>query len=165
MPADLGQPCEIDAIKRLKSRYCRLLDTKRWEDFRSLFTADAHLLGQGLDAFLAQTRARLGDGATVHQVHMPVIEVTGTSARGTWALFDYNEYPSSGARLAKQGYGHYVEEYRKDGEDWKIHSLELTRLRQDALREPATGAEPPARLTADWTAGGAAPDLDQLADL
>ncbi|NKT12177.1 nuclear transport factor 2 family protein, partial [Rhodococcus hoagii] len=29
------------------------------------------------------------------------------------------------------GYGHYVEEYRKAGDDWRIASMRLTRLRTD----------------------------------
>lgn len=31
---------EIEAIKQLKARYCRYLDTKRWDDWRTLFTDD-----------------------------------------------------------------------------------------------------------------------------
>ena len=30
--------CEIEAIKQLKARYCRYLDTKQWDDWRQLFT-------------------------------------------------------------------------------------------------------------------------------
>lgn len=31
---------EIEAIKQLKARYCRFLDTKQWDDWRALFTDD-----------------------------------------------------------------------------------------------------------------------------
>ena len=31
---------EIEAIKQLKARYCRYLDTKQWGDWRGLFTED-----------------------------------------------------------------------------------------------------------------------------
>ncbi|POY23261.1 hypothetical protein C3469_22450, partial [Mycobacterium kansasii] len=31
---------EMEAIKQLKARYCRYLDTKRWDDWRRLFTDD-----------------------------------------------------------------------------------------------------------------------------
>lgn len=31
---------QIEAIKRLKSRYCRYLDTKDWAAWRALFTDD-----------------------------------------------------------------------------------------------------------------------------
>ena len=31
---------EIEAIKQLKARYCRLLDTKDWQGWRDLFSDD-----------------------------------------------------------------------------------------------------------------------------
>ena len=36
------------------------------------------------------------------------------TARGTWAMFDFVEWPPTdgGARVGITGYGHYVEEYR-----------------------------------------------------
>jgi hypothetical protein len=30
----------IEAIRRLKARYCRFLDTKDWDGYRQLFTDD-----------------------------------------------------------------------------------------------------------------------------
>lgn len=31
---------DVEEIKRLKARYCRYLDTKRWDDWRGLLTDD-----------------------------------------------------------------------------------------------------------------------------
>ena len=50
-----------------------------------------------------------------------------------------------------RGYGHYEEEYRKDGGQWKIRFLRLTRLRID----PVPADAPPARAgvcqaSPDW---------------
>ena len=38
-------PREIDAIKQLKARYFRYLDTKRWADLRRQFADDARFEG------------------------------------------------------------------------------------------------------------------------
>jgi hypothetical protein len=38
---------EIEAIKQLKARYCRLLDTKDWQGWRSLFADRRELRGRG----------------------------------------------------------------------------------------------------------------------
>jgi hypothetical protein len=88
---------EIEAIKQLKARYCRYLDTKDWAAWRGIFAddflSDTSQAGgkviRGADDFVAFTRKSLGDRATAHQVHAPEIELTSaTSARGTWALED-----------------------------------------------------------------------------
>lgn len=41
MPDTAAVLSEIEAIKQLKARYCRYLDTKRWDDWRQLFTSSA----------------------------------------------------------------------------------------------------------------------------
>jgi hypothetical protein len=73
---------------------------------------------------------------TVHHGHMPEIEVTGSDrARGTWAMFDYVEWPNAddGARVGLQGFGHYVEEYAREDGEWRISRSRLVRLRVDPL--------------------------------
>ena len=37
------QLTDIEAIKQLKARYFRLMDTKRWEEWGDVFTKDARL--------------------------------------------------------------------------------------------------------------------------
>lgn len=130
---------EIEAIKRLKARYCRLLDAKDWAEWRSLFTDDfrsdtSESGGKsitGADEFVAFVEKALGKAqrATVHQVHAPEIEVTSaTTATGIWALEDVVRF---GFGLNLKGYGHYREEYKKEGGEWKISYSKLTRLRED----------------------------------
>ena len=43
MSTTAGAPpsSELVALQRLKARYCRLLDTKDWKEFRSLLTIAA----------------------------------------------------------------------------------------------------------------------------
>ncbi len=128
---------EIEAIKQLKARYCRLLDTKDWQAWRALFHDDllsdtseaGGKLIRGADEFVAFTRKGLRSQATVHQVHAPEIELTSaTTAHGVWALEDVVRF-APGVNL--RGYGHYTETYEKVDGDWLITSSRLTRLRED----------------------------------
>lgn len=137
---------EIEAIRLLKARYFRLLDTKDWAGWRRLFTDDlvsetdtappqpdgSHTLPKlpGADAFVERVRSLLGDGVTVHHGHMPEIELTGPdTARGIWAMEDIVVFPA----MTLRGYGHYHEEYRREAGEWRIARLRLTRLRVDIL--------------------------------
>jgi hypothetical protein len=130
---------EIEAIKRLKARYCRLLDAKDWAAWRAIFTDDfasdtAEAGGKvidGADEFVAFTRKRLGkpSNTTAHHVHAPEIELLSpTTARGVWALEDVVRL-APGVNL--RGYGHYHETYEKVDGQWRIKSSKLTRLRED----------------------------------
>lgn len=128
---------EIEAIKQLKARYCRYLDTKDWGAWRTLFADDfrsdtAQAGGKvivGADEFVAFTRRNLGDRATVHQVHAPEIELTSaTTARAVWALEDVVRLRPG---LNLRGYGHYQETYALVDGRWLITESTLTRLRED----------------------------------
>ena len=128
---------QIEAIKRLKSRYCRYLDTKDWAAWRALFTddfvSDTSSAGgkvvTGADEFVAFTRKSLRDQPTVHQVHAPDIELDSpTTAHGVWALEDVVRF---GPGVNLRGYGHYTETYEKVDGDWRIKTSTLTRLRED----------------------------------
>ena len=135
----------IEAIKQLKARYFRLLDTKEWADWRKLFTDDARFEGtsrpfDGPDDFCASTSAWLDPAVTVHQGHMPEIELLDDmNARGVWAMFDQVQFAgpiTSGAYAGMNGfigYGHYHELYRLDEGGWQISFLRLTRLRVDPI--------------------------------
>jgi hypothetical protein len=130
---------EIEAIKQLKARYCRYLDTKDWVAWRGIFTDDfvsdtseaGGAIIVGADEFIAFLRKNLGkpSQATVHQVHAPEIEVTSaTTARGVWAL---NDVVLLLPFLTLTGYGHYHETYEKTDGQWQIKTSKLTRLRSD----------------------------------
>lgn len=130
---------EIEAIKRLKSRYCRYLDTKDWAAWRALFTddfvSDTSRAGgkviTGADEFVAFTRKALRSQPTVHQVHAPDIELTSpTTANGVWALEDVVRF---GPGVNLRGYGHYTETYERIDGEWRIKTSTLTRLREDVF--------------------------------
>jgi len=128
---------DIEAIKQLKARYFRTMDTKDWAGMRQVFTDDVVMdttasgggIVEGADEFLAFLRQTLDNVVTVHHGHMPEIDLTSpTSATGIWALQDLLLWPD-GTRL--QGYGHYHETYEKIAGQWRIKSSKLTRLRED----------------------------------
>ena len=142
---------DIEAIKQLKARYFRLMDTKQWEAFASVFAEDAEIdvtddagpetgRVRGGPAIANYIRSAIGEAFTVHHGHMPEIRITGSAtAEGIWAMFDYVEFPSEGTRRGLKGYGHYIETYTRCDGDWKIQSMKLSRLRIDPL-PPDAGA-------------------------
>jgi SnoaL-like domain len=138
---DATELMAVEAIKQLKARYCRYLDTKDWAAWRAIFADDfvsdtVHAGGKlivGADDFVAFTRKSIGRAsqATAHQVHAPEIELTSaTTARGVWALQDVVRF---GPGVSLVGYGHYHETYENVAGRWLIKSSKLTRLREDIV--------------------------------
>ena len=128
---------DLEAIRQLKARYFRTMDTKDWDGMRQVFTDDVVIdttdsggsIVEGADVFIAFLQDVLGGAVTVHQGHMPEIEVTSpTTATGIWALHDIVIWPG-GVRL--DGHGHYHETYEKGPDGWRIKTSRLTRLHSD----------------------------------
>lgn len=157
MPSDT-MIAEKDAIRELKARYFRCLDTKDWDEWRKVFTDDVVVRvdltpsrrGEqgvpsdnpvGADAFVALNRQRLADYVTVHHGHTYEIAITGPdTATGIWAMEDIVQ--PAGSDRVMRGYGHYHEEYRKVDGTWRIARMYLKRLRIDFTGgPPMTAAE------------------------
>ena len=128
---------DVEAIKQLKARYFRTMDTKDWAGMRRVFTDDVVMdttdsgggVVTGADAFVTFLQETLADAVTVHHGHMPEIHLTSpTTATGIWALQDVIVWPD-GTRL--HGYGHYHETYAREDGTWRIASSTLTRLHMD----------------------------------
>jgi len=126
---------EIEAIKRLKHRYVRCLDQKRWEELGETLTDDAtssygggQYSFEGRDAILQFLRDSLGPTMiTMHQVHQPEIDlVSATEATGTWALEDSVIMLEHDIDL--RGAAYYSDRYVKVGDDWKIAHTGYKRL-------------------------------------
>lgn len=147
---------ELEALKSLKARYCRLLDNKDWNAWRALFaddfvsdtTSSGGPLIQGGDEFVAFVRKTLAPlhRKTVHQVHAPELEfISEESATGIWALEDFVRFLPG---LSLRGYGHYHETYQKVDGEWRFKTSRLTRLRGDihtpffSFTVPGWGARP-----------------------
>ena len=133
---------DVEAIKQLKARYFRTMDTKDWPGMRAVFTDDVVMdtsesgggVITGADEFIAFLRETLADVVTVHHGHMPEIEITSrTTATGIWSMEDMLRWPNG---MELHGYGHYHETYRKTDGGWRIASTKLTRLRSDFSNPP-----------------------------
>jgi uncharacterized protein (TIGR02246 family) len=128
---------DVEAIKQLKARYFRLMDTKDWDGMREVFADDVLIdttdsggrVVEGADDFMTGLRQILADVVTVHHGHMPEIELTSsTTATGIWAMEDWLRWPDGNDM---HGAGHYHEEYEKVDGRWRITKMTLTRLRTD----------------------------------
>lgn len=133
---------DIEAIKHLKARYFRTMDSKDWNALRQQFCDDILIdssesggeVISGADNCINFLQGAIGNVITVHHGHMPEIELTSaTTAQGTWAMEDMLRWPD-GREL--HGYGHYHETYEKINGSWRIKTLKLTRLRMD-FTEPS----------------------------
>jgi hypothetical protein len=145
-----GAMDDLEAIKQLKARYFRCVDTKSWDGLREVFADDAVMdlsatggedvqsrlersprsrVTEGGDAVVELIRKGLSEAVSVHHGHMPEIEITSpTTATGIWAMEDRVEWPG---RVTLHGYGHYHETYGKIDGEWRITRTALTRLRLD----------------------------------
>jgi hypothetical protein len=133
---------DIEAIKQLKARYFRTMDTKDWDAMRRQFCDEVVMdstdsggdIVTGADRCIDFLQGTIGDVITVHHGHTPEIELTSaTAARGIWAMEDMLQWPD-GRTL--HGFGHYHETYEKVDGAWRIKTLKLTRLRMD-FTEPS----------------------------
>ncbi|HEY8119776.1 MAG TPA: alpha/beta hydrolase fold domain-containing protein [Myxococcota bacterium] len=153
----------IQAIQQLKARYFRLMDTKQWDALRAVFARDARLVDEesktswrGREAIASGIARVLAKARTVHQGHMPEIELlSDTEARGTWAMNDWVDTPE----FTLDGWGHYHERYVFEDGAWRIADERISRLRvvrtlkasakAATKRKPARAkAKPPQRSAA-----------------
>ncbi|WP_018503951.1 nuclear transport factor 2 family protein [Parafrankia discariae] len=135
---------DVEAIKQLKARYFRLLDTKDWAGLRGLFTDDLVVdttgsgggVVAGADAFVGFVSSHLAEAVTVHHGHTPEITLTSPSeATGIWAMEDRIWFANG---TAVTGFGHYHETYVKIDDAWRISSSTLTRLRVELTGSTTT---------------------------
>ncbi|MEB4210567.1 nuclear transport factor 2 family protein [Mycobacterium sp. 94-17] len=137
---------ELEAIRQLKARYCRFLDTKDLASWREVFTqdvvvtldmavstggADAATAApiEGVDNFAPVVMGGLEGVATKHHCHTPELTLTSPStATGIWAMEDLLIFGSTNGKARElYGAGHYHETYEKRDGAWRIKSLHLTR--------------------------------------
>jgi hypothetical protein len=128
---------DLEAIRQVKARYFRMMDSKDWDGLAAVFTDDVEIdmTGEGggvtrsVSEYMPFLREVIGDVVTVHHGHMPEIEVTSpTTARGTWALEDQLWWPDGAPIRHMHGFGHYHETYEKTAQGWRIKTMTITRL-------------------------------------
>lgn len=121
---------DVDAIKQVKYRYLRALDTKHWADLAATLTEDVignygtssggrPLRFANRDDLIDYLRSALGPAViTEHRVTHPEIEVTGDEARGTWYLQDRVIVAAADFMLI--GAAFYHDRYRRTPAGWQI---------------------------------------------
>ena len=123
---------DIEAIKQLKYRYWRHLDLKQWDQLGQCFVPDATVCYssgkyeftgvESIMRFLSQALGEERGSVTIHHGHHPEIELLGdTTARGTWALYNYmfNVKENRGIRIG----AYYDDSYVKRDGAWKFQHI------------------------------------------
>ena len=119
----------IEAIKQVKYRYLRALDTKHWDDFEDTLTEDIigdygsslgkeHHFTNRTDLVEYMRTSMPAGVITEHRVTHPEITVDGDDAEATWYLQDRVIVPEYNFMLF--GAGFYHDRYRKTPDGWKI---------------------------------------------
>jgi hypothetical protein len=155
---DVQRLLEIEAIKQLKYRYFRHLDSKEWDALAELLAPDASssygdgkYAFQGRDAIVRFLRGALGRPTilTAHHGHHPEIELSSeTTATGIWSLWDHVIDLQHGVEIG--GAAFYRDTYVKRDGAWRFQSTGYQRTYEEMKPRPADG---PARLTANRFAG------------
>ena len=155
---------ELEAIKRLKYKYLRCLDQKRWEELAECFTEDARssygggrYAFAGRDEILAFLRRAMGAPTFLssHRAHHLEIEFQGpTEATGTWALEDTVIETRAGITI--RGAAFYEDEYVKQDGAWRIRFTGYKRTYEEI---ESRSERPGLRLTASWFETGGRSEL------
>jgi hypothetical protein len=127
---------QLEAIRQLKYRSLRALDTKRWGELEDCFAADcrwAESDGTGRLYDRDEVMDKL-KGAfertnilTMHQGHHPELELTGEdTARGIWAIQD--RVIDLQFNITIWGAAYHTDEYARVDGNWKIQSITYERL-------------------------------------
>jgi bile-acid 7alpha-dehydratase len=127
---------DVEAIKRLKYKYWRCLDTKSWDEMEECFVeaatasyGDAKYSFSGRDAIVGFFRKSMGPESGligVHQGHHPEIELLSpTTARGCWSLYNYLHFKTADKRGLREA-AFYRDEYVKVRGAWKIQHTGYT---------------------------------------
>jgi hypothetical protein len=131
---------DVEEIKQLRARFCRLVDTKDWAGWaETCLTEDVHLdsgggVRDGRDVVVASVSGALEHASTVHHVYTPEISLVGPdNATGMWAMEDWVRVTLDGEPMAFHGCGHYSEEYVRTEAGWRVKSSTQTRLRVDPI--------------------------------
>ena len=150
---DIEKLLALEELRNLKARYFRCIDTKSFEELRTVFAEDAvfdfrealydPVAGQregveptppveGLDNIVAAIGEALKVAQSAHHGHMPELELTSdTTAKGIWPMEDY----VTNGDFAFKGYGHYRETYEKTPDGWRIKTSQITRLKIQVLSD------------------------------
>jgi hypothetical protein len=134
---------KIEAIKRLKYKYFRCLDSKLWEEMGEVLTDNAtaaydsgKYAYEGKPAIIEFLSSSLGDREVIskHMGHHPEITLTGSDrAEGIWYFEDYVIFQAAAMRL--RGAGFYHDRYVQIDGEWKIEHTGYARTFEEMQTE------------------------------
>lgn len=146
----LQQLLDIEEIKKVKSRYFRLMDYKNWDELMDVFHPDfryemidpeqgrtALLEEPGREKYIEALKAALDQSTTTHHGHMMEVNlIDGENAECFTALNDVVDLYKWG--ISQEGWAHYYETYKKceDGK-WRIYRMSIRYIR--VKRTPLEG--------------------------
>jgi len=129
----------LEDLRRLKYRYFRTLDLKRWDEFGDCLTEDAvgrygtNVYGDALSLDSRQAivdfmhKSLSGGIITAHVAHHPELDVEGDEAQGSWCFEDTVIVPEY--RVLIRGAGYYHDRYRREGDGaWRIAETGYERI-------------------------------------
>ena len=143
----------IEAIKLIKARYFRGVDTGDAELVRGILADDCvldyrgcctdpstcrdylpamNVVMRGSDSWSSKGLASAGI-VSVHHGHAGEVTLTSDStATAIWPMTDRLFMPAGAAFSVMTGYGYYHETYEKTVDGWKLKTLRIQRIRVQA---------------------------------
>ncbi len=122
---------DVEAIKRLKSKYFRSIDRKLWDELAECFSKDGiwesrrrRLKLEGVEAIVQFLKESDGGGHIIgtHHGHNPEVEITSdTTAKGIWELYHYKHDTKEKIRRISGSF--YEDDYVKEKGKWRIKHL------------------------------------------
>ena len=143
-------PADIEAIRLIKARYFRGIDTPDAALVRSVLAEDCVLDYMGcftdpksgrdyfpqLNVVIRGRASWVGGGVSsmgvtsVHQgYHHEIVLTSATSAEGIWAMTDRMFMPPGHEFALIEGFGLYHDTYEKVAGEWLIKTARLQRIR------------------------------------
>lgn len=128
----IQQLIDIEAIKKLKARYCNYADSgQNADEFADLFTEHA-ILDEGEDGVFSGREAIRQMYISLwpffklnqHLVFSPVIDIAGATATGEWRLLQLCTTVHPEGDRAFWASGYYKERYLHVGDQWKFDHVE-----------------------------------------
>lgn len=140
----LEQLLALENIRNTKARYCRLIDTKQWDELGEVFAPDAVAdfstegnpipLLTGRETIVQVFKDLVDPAVTVHHVHGAEVEfISDTEAKVISPMEDLVTFPEGNENKSFHGYGHYHETYVNIDGQWVIKYTSLKRLRFDLV--------------------------------
>jgi hypothetical protein len=128
----------IHELYQAKAKYCRTLDAKDWDAFATVLESDVRLdLSDGnpdiepivgRDEVIAAIRESVAGARTVHQVHLPELEVSEDQAHAIWPVQERVLWDNGTSLTA---FGHYHDRWVRTDGQWVLAESRLTHLIMD----------------------------------